>query len=78
MTYTRYQKPGVDDVKSVFGVGDAFDSVALFESSVAGNFGSTSPIRGEVDTKTRDLGELGGHLDNPDSQLYLYGGWDLR
>jgi len=68
-TYTRDHEPGVDDIETVVRVGHPFDSVALLESSVAGHFGSTSPVGGEVDTKTGDLWELGGHLDNPDSQL---------
>jgi hypothetical protein len=64
-TYTRNEKPGVNDIECIVGVGDPFDSITLFELCVAGDFGPSSPIGSEVDTKTRDLWEFSSHFDDP-------------
>lgn len=70
-TYAGDEKPGVNNIKCVVGVGDAFDSVTLFKLGVAGDFWPSSPVGCEVDTETRDLGELGSHFDDPYHQLWI-------
>jgi hypothetical protein len=64
--YTRDEEPRVDDIESVVGVRNTFDSVACFKLGVTGYFGPTSPIGSKIDAETRHLGEFGSHLDNPD------------
>jgi hypothetical protein len=64
-TYTRDEKPGVDDIECIVGVRDTFDSIALFELCVGRDFGPSSPIGSEVDTETRDLWEFSSHFDDP-------------
>jgi len=76
MNYTRKKKtdardeePGVDDIKSVVGVGNSLDSVALFELYVTRDFGPSRPVGSKVNTEARDLGELCSHFSDPDHQL---------
>jgi hypothetical protein len=68
-TYTRDEKPGVNDIECIVGVGDSFDGITLFGLGIAGDFRPPSPVGSEVDTETRDFWEFSSHFDDPDHQL---------